>query len=74
MRFYTRVHKHYCGIDLHTRTMYVCILNQEGVVVLHQNIPCDPGRFLSAIGPFREDMVVGVECIFTWYWGEQRRQ
>ena len=37
-------------------------------MVLHQNIPCDAGRFLSAIGPFREDMVVGVECIFTWYW------
>jgi hypothetical protein len=36
-------------------------------LLLHQNIPCDPGRFLSAIGPFREDMVVGVECIFTWY-------
>ena len=24
MRFYTKTHKHYCGIDLHARTMYVC--------------------------------------------------
>jgi hypothetical protein len=23
MRFYTRTHKHYCGIDLHARSMYV---------------------------------------------------
>ncbi len=27
MRFYTGQHRHYCGIDLHTRTMYVCILD-----------------------------------------------
>jgi len=25
MRFYTNVHEAYCGIDLHTRTMYVCM-------------------------------------------------
>jgi hypothetical protein len=24
MRFYNRQHRHYCGIDLHVRTMYVC--------------------------------------------------
>ena len=25
-------------------------------------------RFLLAIAPYREDLVVAVECIFTWYW------
>jgi hypothetical protein len=30
MRFYTTQHPFYCGIDLHARTMYVCILNQAG--------------------------------------------
>jgi hypothetical protein len=30
MRFYTKAHKHYCGIDLHARTMYVCVLGSEG--------------------------------------------
>jgi transposase len=48
--------------------MYVCVLNQEGAVLLHRNLPCDPVRFLRAISPYREDLVVGVECIFTWYW------
>ena len=68
MRFYTETHKHYCGIDLHARTMYVCILDQEGQVLLHRNIPSDPERFLRAIAPYRDDLVVAVECIFTWYW------
>jgi hypothetical protein len=30
MKFYTRQHKHYCGIDLHARTMYLCILDAGG--------------------------------------------
>lgn len=68
MRFYTKQHRHYCGIDLHTRTMYVCILNQEGKTLLHREIPTDAKQFLALIEPYREDLVVGVECIFSWYW------
>ena len=68
MRFYTTSHKHYCGIDLHAKSMYVCIMNQEGDVVLHRNMQTKPENFLRAIEPFREDLVVAVECIFTWYW------
>ena len=68
MRFYTRQHKHYCGIDLHARTMFVCIVSQAGEVLLHEDLPCRPERFLQAIAPYRDDLVVAVECIFTWYW------
>jgi len=24
--------------------------------------------FLKAVEPYREDIVVAVECMFTWYW------
>jgi transposase len=69
MRFYTGQHQYYCGIDLHARTMYVCILEHEtGEVVLHRNLRCDPDTFLRTIAPFRDDLVVGIECIFCWYW------
>jgi transposase len=68
MRFYTKQHKYYCGIDLHARTMYVCVLNQAGEVLLHRNMKASPEPFLKAIAPYREDLVVCVECIFTWYW------
>jgi transposase len=27
-----------------------------------------PETFLKAIAPYREDMVVAVECLLTWYW------
>jgi transposase len=68
MRFYTKQHKFYCGIDLHARTMYLCVLNQEGEILLHRNMKAGPELFLQAIAPYREDLGVCVECIFTWYW------
>lgn len=68
MRFYKNQHKYYCGIDLHAKTMYVCVIDGEGKIVKHRNISCNPNEFLAAIAPFREDIVVGVECIFCWYW------
>jgi transposase len=68
MRFYTRQHQFYCGIDLHARTMYLCIVNRDGEILLHRNMPAGPDPFLKAITPYREDLVVCVECIFTWYW------
>ena len=60
MKFYTQQHPHYCGIDLHARTMYLCILNQAGAIVLHRNMKADPDSFLSAIAPFRDQIVVTV--------------
>jgi hypothetical protein len=68
MRFYTRQHRHYCGIDLHARTMYLCILSHDGEILLERSLACDPKLFLRTIEPYREDLVVAVECIFTWYW------
>jgi transposase len=68
MRFYTNQHRFYCGIDLHARTMHVCILAQDGNVVLDRNLPCDFPSLLQAIAPYRDGIVIGVECMFGWYW------
>jgi len=68
MRFYTTQHTFYCGVDLHAKTMYVCILDETGEIRLHRNLPCRPDAFLQAIEPFREGLVVGAECLFCWYW------
>ena len=68
MNFYTRQHLFYCGVDLHARSMYLCVLDQSGQTLLHRNLSADPQSFLDAIAPYREDVAVAVECIFTWYW------
>ena len=61
MRFYTKQHRFYCGIDLHARTMYVCIVNHDGEILVHRNMPAGPAPFLKAMAPYRGDLVVCVE-------------
>jgi transposase len=68
MNFYTQQHKHYCGIDLHAKALYVCILDQAGTILVHKNLLTTPEAFLRVLAPYHDDLVVGVECIFTWYW------
>jgi transposase len=68
MRFYNRHHRHYCGIDLHVKTMYVCILDAAGQVLVHGNVKANRDAFLEIIAPYRVDLVVAAECMFTWYW------
>jgi transposase len=68
MRFYNTQHQCYCGIDLHARAMYVCILNQSGEILVHRHMQTNPETFLNVIAPYREGLVVAVECMFTWYW------
>jgi transposase len=68
MRVYTQQHRAYCGIDLHARSMHLCVLDQAGNVLLDKNIAARPDTFLKVIAPFRDDLVVAVECMFAWYW------
>ena len=38
IRFYNRQHRFHCGVDLHARTMYLCILDANGQVVFAKNL------------------------------------
>jgi len=35
---------------------------------VHRHMPAGPAPFLKASAPSREDVVVCVACLFTWYW------
>jgi transposase len=48
--------------------MYVCILDQQGKTKVHKNIETDPKQFFDLVFPYISDIVVGVECVFCWYW------
>ena len=69
MRFYKNQHQFYIGIDLHARTMYICVINNIGETVFHKNMECSRDNLELVTNTFGKDIVVGVECIFTWYWG-----
>ena len=57
-----------CGVDLHAKNMYLCVMDQEGKTLLHQNIKThDREKFLSLLAPYRHDVTVACESTFNWY-------
>jgi len=58
-----------CGIDLHARNMYICVMNREGKKLLHQNIKGNNfDYFLQIAAPYIHDLTVACESTFNWYW------
>ena len=68
MRFYTHQHRYTCGIDLHARSLYVCILDDTGQKLVHKNIKASPEPLLKLIAEYQDELIIGVECMFSWYW------
>ena len=69
MKYYTSTTEFNCGIDLHARQMYVCVLDRAGKKLVHTNIRNnDFAYFLKLVAPYRHDLTVCAECMFGWYW------
>ena len=69
MKYYTSTTEYNCGIDLHTRQMYICVMDRQGNKLVHTNIKGnDFDYFLKRIEPYRHDLTVVCECAFNWYW------
>jgi transposase len=58
----------YAGVDLHARSLYLVVLDRDGHERFARNLPAAPAPFLQAVGPFRDGLVVGCECMHCWYW------
>jgi hypothetical protein len=63
MRFYNSQIRLFAGIDLHARTMHLCILAHDGYVVFEKNLPFHFESLLQAIAPSCDEIVIGVERI-----------
>ena len=68
MNFYSQPHRFYAGGDLHARNLYLHILDDQGKTRFEQDLPATPDAFRHATGPFRDGLIVGVECMCSWYW------
>jgi len=68
MNFYNSTHKYYCGIDLHARSLYVCILDKEGKTLYHKEVKANPDKLYQSIEAYLDDIIIGVECMHCWYW------
>ena len=68
MTEYPGHHHEYCGVDLHARALYVCLVNQADEILEHREMPTKADVFLEKLAPYREDVGGSGECSFTWYW------
>jgi transposase len=68
MRYLTATAASYVGVDLHASSLHVCVLDQAGTVRLSRKLKARPEPFLEALAPFRPDVLIGCECVHTWYW------
>jgi hypothetical protein len=64
---YQTAHPYYAGVDLHARTLAVHVTDPAGTTRLAADLPAAPQPLLDALEPF-PGVVVGVECLFAWYW------
>jgi hypothetical protein len=52
VKYYTSTTEFNCGIDLHAREMYVCVMDRQGNKLVHTNIEGnDFAYFLKRIEP-----------------------
>jgi transposase len=69
MKYYTSTTEFNCGIDLHARQMYVCVMDRQGKKLVHTNVKDNDFKFfLKLVEPYRHDLTVCCECMFGWYW------
>jgi transposase len=69
MKYYKSTTEFNCGIDLHGREMYMCLVDREGDKLVHTNIKGnDFDFFLKKATPYRHSLTVCCECTFNWYW------
>ncbi len=69
MRFYQPHSKFYCGIDVHSRIIYVCIIADSKKVILHRKLQNqETDKLLDFLKPYKDNIVLACESTFAWYW------
>ena len=59
----------YAGLDLHSRSTFIGILNQDFKHVFKKRIPNDLQRILAYLEPFKKQLNgLVVESTYNWYW------
>ena len=73
MKYYTSATQFNAGVDLHSRNMYVCLMDRAGKVLVHQNIKNnDFTFFLKLVEPKHEREVKGDRQIVGYFSGNGR--
>jgi len=68
MHYSTINSEFYCGVDVHPKRSYICVLDNTGKQYLNRNIVNNFNNFKEIINPFLPNIVVGCESTYSYYW------
>ncbi|MEJ2616639.1 MAG: IS110 family transposase [Ignavibacteriaceae bacterium] len=60
--------KYCCGVDLHDKNMYLCVMKRDGEILQHRRIKNNFEVFKGSVKKYISDMAVGVESTHNYYW------
>jgi predicted NBD/HSP70 family sugar kinase len=63
MRYAQINSKYVCGIDLHARNMYACVMDEKGEILFHRNMRTDFDQFKKKMIPFPSKYLSGLDII-----------
>jgi len=67
--YYRTIQSHYyCGVDVHPKQSYLCVLDTHGKKYLSKNMHNNFNRFKEILSPFLPNIVVGCESTYSYYW------
>jgi transposase len=58
----------YCGIDLHAKDCFLCVIDDEDKIHLKSKVPNHLSSILHRLEPFSPKPTVVVESTLNWYW------
>ena len=69
MRFYMPHTEFYCGIDLHARFLYLCVMDKNKKILVHRKLRNQHTiLLLKLLDPYKKSIVVACESAYAWYW------
>jgi transposase len=58
----------YCGVDVHPKKSYLCVLDKSGEKRLALNLKNNFDNFKETVNSFLPDLAVGCESTYSYYW------
>jgi len=69
MTFHQLATQYVAGIDLHQGPLQVCVMDRQGNIIFEGTCRRKKQRHLAQwLGPYGQDVTVGVEATYNWYW------
>ncbi|MFX0141061.1 MAG: IS110 family transposase [Candidatus Hodarchaeota archaeon] len=60
--------EYYCMTDLHSDSLYATVMDKSGKIHFRKRIENNFDSFKNYMTPFMDDLAVGVESTYNWYW------